>query len=247
MHNRSRNSNGLALEQRSHDSGATWRILDDGRIVLDDVLRLASGALRPLLTLDDDGAVRTKGDPRTARVLLEEYGEHIRDAAALTELPTAWIAAMVTIESKRIPGLLAFDPISLRDEDGSGFSKYRSRKNRVSAGLMQTLLSTAEDVQFDHVVLQMWSDAFNGPGGKLDLCDLCVPRLSIALGAAYMLRQVERFGRDPVLLVGAYNAGGVYSTSRNPWRIRTYGADRIPKFAAYHNDILSVMNTLPSP
>lgn len=226
--------------KHQHDNGAAWWMLEDGRIVLDDVMRHASIDFRKYIRLDDDGAVRTKGNPRTVRILLEEYGEHIRDAARLTGLPASWIGAMITIEALRIPGLLAFDPISLRDEDGQGFAKYRTRKHRVSAGLMQTLLSTAELVQHDTVVREM-VDTWTGARGELDVCDLCIPRTSIALGAAYMLRQVEEHGRDPVLLVGAYNAGGVYSTSKNPWHIRTFGHDRIPKFAAYHNDLLEVL------
>lgn len=227
--------------KHSHDNGASWSFLEDGRIVLDDVMRHASIAFRRYVRLDEDGAIRTKGEPKTARLLLEEYGEHIHDAARLTGLPGSWIGAMATIEANRIPGLLAFDPISLRDEDGQNFRSYRSRKRRVSAGLMQTLLSTAESVQHETVVREMWPHDFTGARGNLDLCDLCIPRLSIALGAAYMLEQINEFGRDPILLVGAYNAGAVYSTSRNPWRIRTFGHDRIPKFAAYHNDILEVL------
>ena len=230
------------MQIHSHDGGATWSILDDGRIVLHDVMRHASIDFRRYIRLDDDGAVRTKGEPKTAQLLLEEYGGYIELAATYSGIPAAWIGAMITIEANRIPGLLAYDPISLRDEDGQNFRNYRSRKHRVSAGLMQTLLSTAEFVQLDSVVFEMMAFDWTGARDELDLCDLCIPRTSIALGAAYMLRQVDEYGRDPVLLVGAYNAGGVYVTSKNPWRIRTYGYDRIPKFAAYHNDILEVLH-----
>jgi len=42
------------------------------------------------------------------------------------------------------------------------------------------------------------------------------------------------------LIVAAYNAGGVYGDDSNPWNLRTYGLGRIPKFAAYVNDWLSL-------
>lgn len=223
--------------------GAGWRILEDGRIVLEGGTAYASIALR--VTTDDDGAIRTRGEPATARTLLHEYGGHIERAAARFDLPASWVAAMVTIEAGRIPGTLSFDPISIADEDvrQSGLEtplhRYRERPHRISAGLMQTLLSTAR-LEYHRRDLP-FTDLY-GPDGTLDLPDLCCPHRSLMLGAAYMRTQADRFGEDPVLLVGAYNAGGVYSTSDNPWRIRTYGYDRIPKFCAYHNDILEVLS-----
>jgi len=52
--------------------------------------------------------------------------------------------------------------------------------------------------------------------------------------------QADRYGLDPILIVAAYNAGGVYGDDSNPWNLRTYGLGRIPKFAAYVNDWLSL-------
>ena len=231
--------------------GSGWRYLQDSRIVLEGGLADASDALRPYLEVDTDGATRTRGEPRTMAVLLEEYGPAIVAASMHCHIPTAWIAGMIAIEAERLPGTLSFDPISIRDEDfaagdvGRELERYRERPHRVSAGLMQTLLATARAMNEEH---QWFGDegrlgAAYGPAGSLDLADLCVPERSILLGTAYMRHQVGRFDADPILIVGAYNAGGVYETSKNPWRIRTYGVDRIPKFAAYHNDWLALEAT----
>lgn len=229
-------------------SGAGWRFLQDSRIVLEDGVGNASRELQRHLEIDDDGAIRTRGEPRTMTLLLEEYGSAIVAASMMCHIPTAWIAGMIAIEADRVPGTLSFDPISIRDEDHAAgdvdreLHDYRARPHRVSAGLMQTLLSTARSMNDQH---GWFGDdgplgASYGPAGSLDLADLCVPERSILLGTAYMRHQVDRYDADPILIVGAYNAGGLYETSRNPWRIRTYGVDRIPKFVAYHNDWLAL-------
>ena len=226
-----------------HKSGAGWRILDDGRIVLEHGVNDASIGFRQVLRLDADSAVRTRGEPVTARTLIDEYGPCIEAAAMVFGLPASWVAAMVTIEAVKIAGTPSFDPISIRDEDYAAkkisreLERYRDRPHRVSAGLMQTLLSTARLMQARHPIPGL----LYGAGGTLDLSDLCVPERSLYWGGAYMRYQADRFGADPVLLVGAYNAGGLYETTANPWRLRTYGRDRIAKFAAYHNDILEVL------
>lgn len=185
------------------------------------------------------------------QTLREEYGPAIEAASEVFRIPVAWIAGMIAIEAIRIPGTLSCDPISLRDEDYAAgdvdrkLERYRDRPNRISAGLMQTLLSTARRMNRKH---RLFGDdgcagAAYGPSGTLDLVDLCVPERSILLGTAYMRHQVDEYEADPILIVGAYNAGGLYETSRNPWRIRTYGYDRVPEFAAYHNDWLAMEAT----
>lgn len=233
------------MKWHRHKGAAGWRILDDGRIVLEQGKQHVSLGARHLYYLDSDGAIRTRGAPATARTLLDEYGDRIEEAACAWQLPTSWVAAMVTIEAGRVPGTLSFDPISLADEDvrqgpqETPFHDYRARPHRVSAGLMQTLLSTAQQM------LSTYGAPFtpSGPRGALDLCDLTIPERSLWLGAAYMRHQADKFGDDPLLLVGSYNAGKLAETDKNPWNLRTFGRDRVAKFAAYHNDILAVRSS----
>lgn len=217
-----------------HNGGRGWRVLADGRIAVEHGVE-GLGDLAPYVYDAGDGALRTKGEPLTMRTLFAEHGQAVEQAADYFHLASSWVAGMVSIEAARMPGSRSFNVFSLRDEDGRDLAGYRRRPSRVSAGLMQTLMSTARYVA-SHYDLRL---EFDGEPQKLDLGDLCVPARSLMLGAAYMRYQAdEACGEDPVKLVAAYNAGGIYETDRNPWNLRTYGRNRIPKFIAYHNDAL---------
>lgn len=220
--------------------GVGWRQLDDGRIRLEGGVHHTSEDLRPLVVTDADGCIRTRGEPLTMRRLIADYGDLISCAAETFGVDAPTICAMIGIEALKLRGSVSFDPFSLRDEDGEHFRDIESRPGRVSAGLMQTLLRTARQMADKHNL----TTSFAGTVDRLELGHLCVPEISIYLGTAYLADRDEACccEGDPILLVGAYNAGGLYRTNRNPWRIRTHQADRIPKFAAYYNDVLEVLN-----
>jgi peptidoglycan L-alanyl-D-glutamate endopeptidase CwlK len=46
---------------------------------------------------------------------------------------------------------------------------------------------------------------------------------NIDIGAAVIRQRWAQSGDDPILVAASYNAGGVYSSDDNPWRIRCYG------------------------
>jgi soluble lytic murein transglycosylase-like protein len=211
-------------------------VRDDGRIELEGGIALLEEidrgeSLARYVELDEAGCLRTRGRPRTMSTLDADYGASIEEAGARFELPASWVAAMVSIEAARRG--FRFDPRSLRREPG--YVDDETTPHRISAGLMQTLLSTARQMSRSFGL----GVTFGAERVPLALGDLMVPRRSLLLGAAYMRDRADRFGADPVLLVAAYNAGGVYHSSGNPWRLRTYGRTRIPKFVAYHNDWLA--------
>lgn len=229
-----------AMITHQHKGGAKWAIMPNGGIALEDGLAHCSAGLRRMLTVAKNvkgfEVLRTTGTPTTMQTLKEQHGRAIREASREFDVPEHWIAGMIAIEAVRIKGTVEMDVFSLRDEDGRNFARYQERPRRVSAGLMQTLLSTAR-------MMAAFVDLcplFAGDPEELDVGHLCVPAISIKLGTAYMAHQGNRYGADPVLLVGAYNAGGVYAGSKSPWNIRTYGQDRIPKFVAYANDWLAL-------
>lgn len=62
------------------------------------------------------------------------------------------------------------------------------------------------------------------------------PDFSIELAAAYMTQpnQVEMTELDPPKVAAAYNAGGLYFDSGNPWRLRSTG-NHIDRFVAAYN------------
>ncbi len=224
----------------THHGGARWATAADGKLWLEQAKRFVTPKLYQVLSVThQDGAelLRTRGAPTSMATLQHQHGHHIKEAATLFRLSEACIAGMIAIEALRVPNSAEMDRFSLRDEDHRRFADYESRPHRVSAGLMQTLLSTARSM-VEHVDLR---PHFAGHPHDLDLGHLCVPRISILLGAAYMRDRIDNnCGHDPILLVGAYNAGGLYADKSNAWNIRTFGADRIPKFVAYHNDWLAL-------
>ena len=225
-------------EWTRHAGGAGWYVLDDGRIKLEPDTHL--GGIAAYVCTDADGCIRTKGAPLTMQTLRGEYGATIAAVASAFDLPEHWIAGMVSIEARKLQGSYSFDVVSLRHEPG--YFSPEETPNKVSAGLMQTLLSTAKRMAREYFDGVAGTGEFLLPQSEdLTVEDLTDPEVSLALGAAYMHFQSEIYGLDPVLLVASYNAGGVYETSKNPWRLRTFGYPRIPKFCGFANDYLETV------
>lgn len=96
---------------------------------------------------------------------------------------------------------------SLRLEPG--YVSDEATPHRVSAGLCQTLISTAREVMKDPAVDRQW---------------LFSPRNSLTACARYMRRQSALTKYDPVAVACAYNAGGLYEQkgAANRWRLRQF-------------------------
>jgi hypothetical protein len=209
---------------KQYEGGTRWRVLEDGISV----------------EVEGEGVLRTKGEPLTMRQMREDYGPELDEAAAHFDVPVEWIMAMVTIEAVRIKGTRTYDPKSTRTEPGWVSDEETPR--RVSAGLMQTLITTARSMQ----------DRYNlFPGEHIDRRALWRPRVSIMLGTAYMRYQLDRYddewGQDPVILTGSYNAGRLTidkpnrDGKLNPFMVRTYGPGRTHKFLRFMGDAVAVM------
>lgn len=141
------------------------------------------------------------------------------------------------------------DPVSLRFEDG--YVAPEDTPGRVSAGLMQTLLSTARDMA---VRYKMEPLTLEGERRPVQLGDLLCPRLSILYGAAYMRTLMDRDagliaklteggkaarGADFALLTGSYNAGSIKPDDPrkgNPFGLMTHGEQRTTRAIAIVND-----------
>ena len=184
--------------------------------------------------------LRTFGAPSSMRNLFDDFGLEIKEAAAFFDIEPAYICAVIGIEATRLPNG-RFDSHCCREEPGFAGDNvvvYRDGRtkagpsNKVSPGLMQTLLSTYKLTEPRIAPLI--------PGGLgHDRHDLFNARRSILSGAAYMAMQREKYG-DPIKsFVGAYNAGGVYSAS-NVFNLRTYSDTRVERFIAFFNDAVSI-------
>lgn len=142
------------------------------------------------------------------------------------------------------------DPVSIRYE--AAYVSPEDTPGRVSAGLMQTLLSTAR------AVVEMYPDVaprgLDGAPRVPHLGDLLDPALSLLWGAGYLEHQRGQYsgiikgltddgaparGLDFVLATGSYNAGGIYhddGENPNPFRLVTYSPTRTMRGIQFHND-----------
>ena len=144
---------------------------------------------------------------------------------------------------------LRLDPVSVRYE--AGYVSPEDTPGRCSAGLMQTLLTTARAMAQAHPEI-----APRDSHGALRLVhfgDMLDPANSLNYGAAYLASQRERYkgriaeltldGRaapagsfDFVLATGSYNAGSIVENAGSPYRLLTYSDSRTQRGIEYHND-----------
>ena len=133
-------------------------------------------------------------------------------------------------------GGLRPDDVSLRHEPG--FKSDIETPHRVSAGWMQTLLSTAQSMAKKYEL--------PSPKRARELYD---PYTSLTYGIAYMAHQIERYegdldgdlGMDFVYMTGAYNAGSVKHNRDNPFHLLTYSPTRTERAIRWHNDALAAL------
>jgi len=175
------------------------------------------------IEVEHEGHIRSGGEPVTMTTLWQDYGEDILHASWEVGCPIDIVAAMIPIEAVRIKGSRSFDPKSNRFEPG--YISDEETPHRRSPGLMQTLISTAASmarrIDFpEEVNTELLFD----------------PYFSILLGGAYITYQVRRYGADPVLICGAYNAGSVRKTEGNDWKIVTYSPTRMDRYVQWYND-----------
>ena len=181
-----------------------------------------------ILLEQDRSTARTSGEPTTMRLMLADFGDEMREASDLLGVSMPTIMAIIALESAPIKGSLHRDPISYR---------WEARINDFSAGLMQTLSNTATAM----------SDKYELPIQKISKRTLYNPRTSIMCGVAYIKQLSEKNDTDDgMLLQAAYNAGGIYTTSKNEWHLRTFSSDRTERFAMWHNDARAVLNEVCS-
>ena len=167
-----------------------------------------------------DGFERTPGEPATVRRIWKTNQKDISYAAYLLGVPIEVIVACIATES-------GGKKLSLRKEPG--YVSDAATPHRVSAGLMQTLLSTATDTM----------------GVKISRDQLFQPRVSILSGTMYIRKQSKTTHLDPPLIFAAYNAGGVYQQtgSKNRWKTRQYPigtSHHVDRAVKWLNDVISL-------
>lgn len=169
------------------------------------------------ISIDGQPPAGTPGPPATVKRVWTEFGPAIRQAAEEFGVPVELIVATICTESSGNPEALRLEP---------GYVSDQATPNKVSPGLMQTLISTARE-------------ALNDP--SIDRAWLLQPANSIRAGTAYICQQRPKTDYDPPVVACAYNAGGVYEQAGagNPWRMRQYPigtGEHADRFANWFND-----------
>jgi hypothetical protein len=182
------------------------------------------------VSIEESGVERTGGEPETVRRVWDRFGAAIETWSGRFGVPAELIVATICTES-------GGDPRAVREEPG--YQSDATTPDRVSPGLMQTLISTARNALQDDAVDREW---------------LLEPGNSIQAGAAYIASQMTRTNLDPPKVACAYNAGGIYPNDGpdNRWKMRQYpigSGAHADRFVRWFNDCVYAMeadNVLPA-
>jgi hypothetical protein len=161
---------------------ATWQLTHEG-IVIDGAMPETFG-----------------GEPETVRRIWLNFSASIEDWAHDFGVPVELLVATICTESSG-------DPSAVREEPG--YVSDQQTPNKVSPGLMQTLISTAREALGEPSINRAW---------------LLQPDNSIRAGTAYIALQWKETGFDPPKVACAYNAGRVVHNggAENRWKMRQY-------------------------
>jgi soluble lytic murein transglycosylase-like protein len=165
---------------------------------------------------------RSAGAPETILRIWRTFRAPIEKCAAAYGVPAELILATIATES-------GGNPRAVREEPG--YVSDAATPNRVSPGLMQTLISTARETLRDPV---------------LDRAALLDPEVSLRAGTAYLRAQARVTNLDPPLVACAYNAGGLYPQegAANPWKLRQFPigtGKHADRFVAWFGDAVAVL------
>ncbi len=181
--------------------------------------------------IQGSGIERTLGEPQTVRNLWERFHGEINAAAQQRGVPCVLIVATIATEARIRNGQA--DPNSVRKEPG--YTSDNGTPDRISAGLMQTLISTARSAMGSPAIDRQW---------------LLNPANSIMAGTAYIAQQKPKTEFDPPKVAAAYNAGGVYHQTgqSNRWKMRQYPigtGEHCDRFVRWFNDAVAVLDNHP--
>jgi hypothetical protein len=189
----------LCQEHGFREDGCRWRLTPQG------------------LSIDGQPPQGTSGEPETVRRVWREYGPSIEKWCASAGVPVELVIATICTESG---GRADAERLE------SGYISDRESPQRISLGLMQTLISTARDT------LEM---------PEIDRAWLLNPDNSIRTGTAYIAKQARVTGFDPPKVACAYNAGGLYHQGgpNNRWKMRQFPigeSKHADRFIQWFND-----------
>ncbi len=186
--------------------GIKWKLVENG------------------VEIKGSGIERTTGKPTTVTKIWKGRNKEIKKWAKKYSIPCELIIATIATESG--------NKVKARREEPGFVSDYKT-PNKVSVGLMQTLLSTAASTLEKNSVTAIWLES---------------PSNSIQAGTSYILQQAKKTKLDPPKVACAYNAGGIYHNDgeKNRWKMRQYPIGtsmHCDRFIKWYNDAVFVLKT----
>lgn len=153
-----------------------------------------------MLVDDADAPEVWGGPPQTVRRVWSDYEDAIRTWGRDFGVPVELIISTICTESDGEARAIREEPRYVSDEQ---------TPDRVSVGVMQTLIATARSTLEEPNIDRDW---------------LLDPNNSIRAGTAYIAQQWKETHLDPPKVACAYNAGGLYynDSPDNRWRMRQY-------------------------
>lgn len=191
--------NDLTGYHSAFSGGVEWRLVPHG------------------IEVKGSGVPRTPGEPATVARVWKNFGESIQRWSDELVVPVELIVATICTETGGMASSVRKEP---------GYISDNKTPSKISAGLMQTLISTARE-----------STGIR----RLDRNWLLVPDNAIMAGTSYIKRQFAVTGFDPPKVACAYNAGGVYRQGGpdNRWKMRQYPigtGKHCDRFVRWFND-----------
>ncbi len=205
---RKKNYISLKKYHRAFKDGVRWRLTKYG------------------IEIEGSGIERSKGSPITVTRIWNNYNKEINKWAKHFGVPCVLIIATIATESSG-------KATSRREEPG--FVSDRTSPNRVSVGLMQTLISTARSTLHNEKIDSKWLRNSSN---------------SIKAGTSYIAEQFPITNFDPPKVACAYNSGGIYQNrgKKNRWKIRQYPigtSKHCDRFIKWFNDAIFVLERHP--
>lgn len=196
------------LEPHNMFGGVSWQLCRDGVVV--------GGRL-------DRSPGRLVTVPRVWR----DFGPKICAAALRHGVPLELIVATICTETSGRADAVRIEP---------GWVSDTKTPQKISVGLMQTLISTARQ-------------ALDKPA--LNRHALLDPGTSIDAGTAYINQQRNQTNLDPPLVACAYNAGRLAANAgaSNRWKMRQFPIDtgaHADRFVQWFNDCCAFFNAEPT-
>lgn len=176
------------------------------------------------ISINGEPVQYTAGSPATATRVWKTFEKEISYYSSVFFVPVELVIATICTESRGNPDAIRYEP---------GYTTEQSTPHRVSAGLMQTLVSTAREALDKPFINLEW---------------LWTAEHSIEAGTAYIAKQSRFTLYDPPVVACAYNAGHVYydSSVGNRWKMRQFplrSSAHADRFVLWFNDCFRVFET----